>query len=125
VKESISHKITFGSDELFDFDKAVLKAPAKAKLDALAAEMQGADITAIHVIGYTDSVGTDAYNEKLSLRRADAVRDYLVSKGVNASVIDAEGKGKRDPVADNKTKEGRSQNRRVDVQVEGSKTVVQ
>ena len=125
MKQPFTQKITFGSDELFDFDKAVLKAPAKAKLDELAGQMQGADIQAIHVVGYTDGVGTDAYNDKLSLKRADAVRDYLVGKGVNASLIDTQGRGKRDPVADNKTKEGRAQNRRVDVQVEGTKTVLQ
>jgi len=115
--------ITFGSDELFDFNKADLKAPARAKLDELAVTMQGADIKIIHVIGYTDSVGTDAYNDKLSERRANAVRDYLVSKGVNPSLIDTEGRGKRDPVASNATAPGRAQNRRVDVKVEGSRTV--
>jgi OmpA-OmpF porin, OOP family len=115
--------ITFGSDELFDFNKADLKAPARAKLDDLAAKMQGADIKAIHVVGYTDGVGGDAYNDKLSLRRADAVRDYLVSKGVSPSAIDTEGRGKRDPVATNATAAGRAQNRRVDVKVEGSKTI--
>jgi OOP family OmpA-OmpF porin len=115
--------ITFGSDELFDFDKAALKPRAQAKLDDLAAQMQGADIRSIHVVGYTDGVGTDAYNDKLSERRANAVRDYLVSKGVNATLIDTEGRGKRDPVASNKTAEGRAQNRRVDVKVEGTKTI--
>jgi OOP family OmpA-OmpF porin len=115
--------ITFGSDELFAFDRAELRAPARAKLDDLAAQMQGADIKAIHVVGHTDGIGTDAYNDKLSERRAASVRDYLVSKGVDPGLIDIEGRGKRDPVASNATKEGRAQNRRVDVKVEGSKTI--
>lgn len=115
--------ITFGSDELFDFDRAELKARARAKLDELAVQIQGADIRAIHVIGYTDGIGTDAYNDKLSERRANSVRDYLLSKGVNPSQIDTEGRGKRDPIASNATKEGRTQNRRVDVKVEGSRTI--
>ena len=100
-----------------------MKAPARVKLDELAAQMQGADIKAIHVVGYTDGVGTDAYNDKLSERRANAVRDYLVSKGVSSNLIDTEGRGKRDPVASNATAAGRAQNRRVDVKVEGSRTI--
>jgi OOP family OmpA-OmpF porin len=123
VVQAFVETITFGSDELFDFDRAELKAPARAKLDELAVKMQGAQITAIHVIGYTDGIGTDAYNDKLSERRANSVRDYLVSKGVNPNQIDTEGRGKRNPVASNATKEGRAQNRRVDVKVEGSRTI--
>jgi OOP family OmpA-OmpF porin len=117
-------KLTFGSDQLFGFDKADVKPSARAKLDDLVEKMQGADLTAIHVVGYTDSVGTDAYNDKLSVRRAQAVRDYLVSKGVDANLIDVQGRGKKDPVADNKTEAGRAQNRRVEVEVDGSRTVV-
>ena len=108
---------------MFDFDKADLKARARTKLDDLAAQMQGADLKAIHVIGYTDGIGSDAYNTKLSERRANSVRDYLVSKGVNPSLIDTEGRGKKDPVATNATKEGQAQNRRVEVKVEGSRTI--
>jgi OOP family OmpA-OmpF porin len=69
-------------------------------------------------------VGTDAYNDKLSVRRAQAVRDYLVGKGVDPNLIDVQGRGKREPVASNKTEEGRAQNRRVEVEVDGSRTVV-
>jgi OOP family OmpA-OmpF porin len=116
--------ITFGSDELFDFDRAELKARARAKLDDLANQLQGADIKSILVVGYTDGVGTDAYNDKLSEKRAVSVRDYLVSKGVNPNLIDTQGRGKRDPVASNATKEGRAQNRRVEVKVDGSRTIV-
>ena len=120
----MSETITFGSDESFDFDKAVLKPAGRTKLDELVAKMQGADIKAIHVIGYTDGIGTDAYNDALSKRRADSVRDYLTSKGVDSGLIDTEGRGKRDPIASNATKEGRAQNRRVEVHVDGSRTIV-
>jgi OOP family OmpA-OmpF porin len=101
-----------------------LKAPARARLDELVATVQGADLTAIHVIGFTDSIGSDGYNDKLSERRALSVRDYLVSKGVDPSLVDTQGRGKRDPVASNATKEGRAQNRRVEVEVDGSRTIV-
>jgi OOP family OmpA-OmpF porin len=117
-------KITFGSDELFDFDRADLKAPARAKLDELVQKLQGASLTAIHLIGYTDGVGTDSYNDALSQHRAASVRDYLVSKGVDPSLMDVTGRGKRDPVASNATKEGRAKNRRVEVEVDGSRTIV-
>ena len=117
-------KLTFGSDALFEFDRAELKPGARDKLDRLAEKIQGAAIQIIHIVGYTDSVGTDAYNDKLSERRAVSVRDYLVSRGVNSSVMDTQGRGKRDPVASNATKEGRSQNRRVEVVVEGSRTIM-
>jgi OOP family OmpA-OmpF porin len=117
-------KLTFASDQLFGFDKVDLKPSARAKLDALAEKMQGADLTAIHVVGHTDAVGTDAYNDKLSVRRAQAVRDYLVGKGVDPNLIDVQGRGKREPVASNKTEEGRAQNRRVEVEVDGSRTVL-
>jgi OOP family OmpA-OmpF porin len=101
-----------------------LKAAARARLDELVAKVQGADLTAIHVVGFTDSVGTDAYNVKLSERRAASVRDYLVGKGISSSLIDTAGRGKQDPVASNATKEGRAQNRRVEVEVDGSRTTV-
>jgi OOP family OmpA-OmpF porin len=66
-------------------------------------------------------VGTDAYNDKLSLRRAEAVKAYLLSKGVEANRVYTEGKGEKQPVADNKTAEGRAKNRRVEIEVVGTK----
>jgi len=117
-------KVSFGSDQLFDFDKATLKPSAIAALDELVAKLKGATVlNSVAVVGYTDSIGSVAYNEKLSLRRAESVRNYLTEHGVPADKITVEGKGKSDPVADNKTEAGRAKNRRVEVAVDGTVTV--
>jgi OOP family OmpA-OmpF porin len=75
-------------------------------------------------VGHTDSVGTDAYNEKLSLRRSDAVKAYLVSKGLDAARLYTEGKGETQPIADNRSADGRAKNRRVTIEVVGTRTVM-
>ena len=116
-----SEKVTFSADTFFDFDKAVLKSEGKAALDDLVAQLSGVNVETIVAVGHTDSVGSEKYNQRLSERRAQAVRDYLVSRGV--SDVYVEGKGETQPVADNKTKAGRAQNRRVEIEVTGSKTV--
>ncbi|MBC7452985.1 MAG: OmpA family protein [Massilia sp.] len=119
----VSEKVSFPAESLFDFDQAVVKPDGKAALDGLLANLQGMNTEAIVTVGHTDSVGANAYNEKLSLRRAEAVKAYLVSKGVEASRVFVEGKGEAQPVADNKSAEGRAKNRRVTVEVVGSRTV--
>lgn len=116
-----SEKVTFAADAFFDFDKAVLKAEGKAKLEDLASKLQGTDIEVIVATGHTDWTGTDAYNMKLSMRRAKAVKAFLVSKGIPADRVFTEGKGESQPVADNRTREGRAKNRRVEVEVVGKR----
>lgn len=122
----VKQKITLQADALFDFDKATLKPGGKASIDEALATKAKENITieTILATGHTDSIGTDAYNDKLSLRRAQAVKDYMVSQGVDASHITVEGKGKRQPVASNKTKEGRAKNRRVEIEFNGFDTVI-
>ncbi len=114
-------KVTFAADAFFDFDKSVLKPEGKAKLDDLASKVQGINLEVIVAVGHTDSVGSDAYNQKLSERRAQAVKAYLESKGIDKSRVYTEGKGEKQPVADNKTKDGRAQNRRVEIEVVGTR----
>jgi OmpA-OmpF porin, OOP family len=114
-------KVTYAADAFFDFDKAVLKAEGKAKLDDLVGKVKGINLEVIIAVGHTDSVGADAYNQKLSVKRSDAVKAYLVSKGIEKNRVYTEGKGEKQPVADNKTAAGRAKNRRVEIEVVGTR----
>ncbi|HXJ09686.1 MAG TPA: OmpA family protein, partial [Burkholderiales bacterium] len=111
----------FAADVLFDFDKSDIKAEGRSKLDDLAGKMKTINLEVVIAIGHTDSIGTDAYNQKLSVRRAEAVKKYLSSKGVEGNRIYTEGKGEKQPVASNKTKEGRAKNRRTEIEVIGTR----
>lgn len=126
----LPQKINFSADALFDFDRADLRPEGKAMLDDLTRVLQGANFEVILAIGHTDRIGTARYNQKLSVRRAEAVKQYLVGKGIEPNRIYAEGKGKTQPL----TKPGdcRMKNRsaliaclqpdrRVDVEVTGTK----
>lgn len=116
-------KITYAADAFFDFDKAVLKPAGKDKLNDLLSKIKGINLEVIIAIGHTDSVGSDTYNQKLSVRRAESVKAYLVSKGIEKNRIFTEGKGEKQPVADNKTTQGRAKNRRVEIEVVGTSSV--
>ncbi len=120
-QQAVTSKVTYAADAFFDFDKSVLKPAGRASLDDLVAKIQGVNVETIISTGHTDSIGTDAYNQRLSLRRANAVKAYLVSKGVPADRIVVEGKGEKQPVASNATREGRAKNRRVEIEVVGSR----
>jgi OOP family OmpA-OmpF porin len=122
-----SQKITFQADALFDFDKAVLKSEGKSKLDDLASKIGNVNLEVVVATGYTDKIGSDKYNDRLSLRRAQAVKAYLVSKGIEANRIYTEGKGKRNPVVTDCNQKNRkaliaclAPNRRVEVEVVGT-----
>ncbi len=121
VPVPISEKVTFAADAFFDFDKSVLKPEGRAKLDDLVSKMSGLNLEVIIAVGHTDSVGSDAYNQALSVRRSEAVKAYLVSKGVENNRVYTEGKGEKQPVADNKTADGRAKNRRVEIEVVGTR----
>ncbi|WP_341649735.1 OmpA family protein [Thauera humireducens] len=124
-------KIKLAADALFDFDKATLKPEGRAKLDDLAAKSKQLKLEVILAVGHTDRLGSDAYNQKLSERRAAAVKTYLVSKGVEANrATYTEGKGEKQPVTGNKCDNVKNRkalieclqpDRRVEVEVIGSK----
>jgi OOP family OmpA-OmpF porin len=114
-------KVTFAADAFFDFDKSVLKPEGRAKLDDLVSKIRDVNLEVIIAVGHTDSVGTDAYNQRLSVRRAEAVKAYLVTKGIERNRVYTEGKGEKQPVADNRTAAGRAKNRRVEIEVVGTR----
>ncbi len=118
---SVRQAIVIQADALFDFDKSVLRPDGKKSIDGAVAKLGGVDLEMIIATGHTDSVGSDKYNQKLSERRAAAVKDYLVSKGIPSAKITTIGKGESQPVATNKTAEGRQKNRRVDIEFKGVK----
>jgi len=101
----------------FDFDKAAIRKDAAPILDEAVSVLKENPRILAEIVGHCDAMGTDAYNDRLSLRRARAVRDYLVRKGIDASRLSVSGKGEREPVASNDTEDGRAQNRRVELKV--------
>ena len=132
AQKPMPQKISFSGDALFAFDKSVLKPEGRVMLDGLVTQLSGATYDNIQATGHTDRFGSNAYNQKLSERRANAVKDYLASKDVMASRIDAQGKGETQPV----TKAGDclgaksakviaclQPDRRVDIEMTGAKTV--
>ncbi len=133
VAQITTEKFTFASDAMFDFDKAILKAEGKSNLDKLIADLKDPNmkLEIIVVIGRTDSFGSDSYNNKLSLARAKAVRNYIISGGIDASKVSAEGKGKTqlkvDPKSCPKKRAAHiaceAPNRIVEVEVTGAKTI--
>lgn len=120
----VVEKVSLKAGALFDVSKADLKPAGKSELDALAAKIKDSNtqIEQITVTGHTDSAGSKQINQGLSERRAEAVKAYLVSKGLDGSRIDTKGAGDSQPVASNKTAEGRAQNRRVEIDIKAQRT---
>jgi len=125
-----AQKVTLAADALFDFNKADLRPEGKAKLDKLTADIKGIKLEVILAVGHADRFGGDAYNQKLSEKRAAAVKAYLVSKGIDANRVYAEGKGEKQPVTKpDQCKGPKSKavvdclqpDRRVDIEVIGTK----
>lgn len=112
--------MTFQAETLFDFDKSVVKPAGKQALDALVADLSKMDVETVIAVGHTDAIGSNEYNQALSIRRVEAVKAYLVSKGIPADQIKTEGRGETQPVASNQTREGRAKNRRVEIEVVGT-----
>jgi len=123
-------KITVAADALFDFNKAVLRPEGKQKLDELVSKAAAIKLEVILAVGHTDRIGSDSYNQKLSEKRAAAVKEYLVAKGIEANRVYTEGKGEKQPVTGDKCKgnvktkaliDCLQPDRRVDIEVIGTK----
>ena len=114
-------KVTTASTVNFDFDRYVIRPDARSKLDDLVGKLRNVNLEVVIAVGHADRIGSDAYNMKLSVRRAESVKNYLTSKGVEKNRVYTEGKGEKQPVADNKTAEGRAKNRRVEIEVVGTR----
>ena len=108
-------KVDIPADVSFDVGRYAIKSNMRPVLDRLASTLNQHPVTTVTIIGHTDSTGSDAVNDPLSINRAAATRDYLVQRGVSAQRIAVEGRGSRQPVADNSTASGRAMNRRVEI----------
>jgi len=122
--------VTLQTEALFAFDRYAVQTEARGTLDKLASSLQGVRYDAVVVVGHADRIGTKAYNQQLSLKRAEAVKQYLISKGVEGGTIKTEGRGELDPALDPSACQGKRKqkliaclqpDRRVDVTVTGQK----
>ena len=125
----VIEQISLSSDVLFAFDKAELKPEGMKKIDDIAGRLKGANVQLINTIGHADRIGPDKYNQQLSEKRAEAVKEYLAQQGVETSKVHSEGRGKSDPVTGDQCKGMRGDklisclqpDRRVDIEVRGEK----
>lgn len=119
-KQPVIVKQTFQAETLFDFDKSMIKPEGRKVLDGVVDRLRNITLEVVIAVGHTDAIGTDAYNQKLGLRRAEAVKAYLISKGIEKNRVYTDSKGEKQPIATNKTAAGRAQNRRVEIEVIGT-----
>lgn len=117
VNDGEAIKVTFESGILFATNSSTLNAASRSSLDKFATSLQNNPDTDVKIYGHTDSTGSDAINNPLSQRRAESVYNYLISKGVNGYRLESQGFGSSQPIADNTSVAGRSQNRRVEVYI--------
>jgi outer membrane protein OmpA-like peptidoglycan-associated protein len=117
VRQGEGILVKFDSGILFDTGKADLKPAARANLEGLATSLQNNPQTNILIVGHTDDTGTDSFNMDLSVRRAQAVKSFIVTNNVSPSRLSTEGRGETEPIADNTTENGRAQNRRVELAI--------
>ena len=119
--------VSFGADAFFDFNESTLKPAGREKLNQLANDIAPLNVQSVEVVGHTDSIGSESYNQRLSEARARSAANHLVTRGVSAGVISARGMGELQPIAPNRNADGsdnpagRAQNRRVDVNVVAEK----
>ncbi|MEE9494075.1 MAG: OmpA family protein [Gammaproteobacteria bacterium] len=123
VPQSITKAVSLGSGALFGVNSSSLSAGGKAQLDQLAGDLKSLNtIENVQIVGHTDSTGAASYNQSLSEKRANAVRDYLASQGIDSASMTTAGMGETQPVASNTSRDGRAQNRRVDISIKGTKS---
>ncbi|HEY1010351.1 MAG: OmpA family protein [Daejeonella sp.] len=115
IREGEGIIVKFDSGILFDVDQSALKSEARANIESLATSLKNNPQTNILIVGHTDATGTDAYNYRLSERRAASVKSYAVAQGISASRLTTEGRGETEPISDNTTDSGKAQNRRVEI----------
>jgi len=121
---AVRQAVSLSAGALFDVNSDSLKDAGKQELSQLAASIKAMqDVHSVNVVGHTDSSGAEAYNQGLSQRRANAVKDYLVEQGVSPTVISTVGMGESQPVTSNTTRDGRAKNRRVEITIEGTQGV--
>lgn len=121
VQEMVEEKVSLVGELLFAFDSSEISARGKAYIDSVVSQLAGLNSYQISLVGHTDSVGSGAYNQTLSERRARSVANYMISRQVKSSAISTKGLGESQPVASNNTAEGRAKNRRAEIMVDGTK----
>lgn len=122
VPQAVTESVSLSAGALFDVNKDTLKPAGQEELRTLAARIRTINIEHIDIAGHTDSSGADAYNQDLSVRRANSVKNFLIDQGIDPRIMSTIGYGESRPIADNRTAEGRAQNRRVEVTLRGTRT---
>jgi outer membrane protein OmpA-like peptidoglycan-associated protein len=125
IREGEGIIVKFDSGILFDVNQYALKTNARSNIENLANSLKNNPETTILIVGHTDATGSDAYNQKLSVRRAEAVRAYTLLQGVASSRLSTEGRGESEAISDNTTEEGRALNRRVEIVIVANETMKQ